>query len=139
MNIQGTRRFALLTIGVVAAALAGPARAETPEEFFKGKVVSIYVGLSPGGGYDLNARLVAKYLGKYIPGNPTVVVKNMPGAGGLVMTNFVANVPPKDGLSIGAPQRGVPFEPLLGDASNSKFDPRSGSNGTPRCGAPIDR
>ncbi len=121
MQTHKARMLAVLAAGVVAAA-TGPAFAQTPAEFYKGKTVSVYVGLSPGGGYDLNARLVAKYLGRYIPGQPTVVVKNMPGAGGLMMTNFVANVPPKDGLHIGAPQRGVPFEPLLGDAANAKFD-----------------
>ncbi len=97
--------------------------AQTPEQFFKDKTITFYVGLSPGGGYDQNARLVAKYFGKYVPGNPTVVVKNMPGGGGMVMTNYVANVAPKDGLHIGAPQRGIPFEPLLGDASHAKYDP----------------
>ncbi len=125
MHTHKARILAVLSAGVIAAAATSPALAETPAEFFKGKTVSVYVGLSPGGGYDLNARLVAKYLGRYIPGQPTVIVKNMPGAGGLVMTNYVANVPPKDGLHIGAPQRGVPFEPLLGDASNAKFDPRT--------------
>jgi tripartite-type tricarboxylate transporter receptor subunit TctC len=65
---------------------------------------------------------VARHIGKYIPGNPQVIVRNMPGGGGLVMTNYVANVANKDGLHIGAPQRGIPFEPLLGDHSNSKFD-----------------
>jgi tripartite-type tricarboxylate transporter receptor subunit TctC len=113
---------AVLAAGVLAAA-AVPTAAQTPEQFFKGQTVTIYVGLSVGGGYDQNARLVAKHLGKYIPGQPTVVVKNMPGGGGLVMTNYVANVAPKDGLHIGAPQRGIPFEPLLGDASNAKYDP----------------
>jgi tripartite-type tricarboxylate transporter receptor subunit TctC len=100
-----------------------PALAQTPAEFYKDKQVTFYVGLSPGGGYDLNARLVARYIGRYIPGQPQVIVKNMPGGGGIVMTNYVANVSPKDGLHIGAPQRGVPFEPLLGDASHAKFDP----------------
>ena len=99
--------------------------AETPAEFYKGKTVTIYVGLSPGGGYDTNARLVGRYLGKYLPGNPSVVVRNMPGAGGLVMTNHVANVAAADGTNIGAPQRGVPFEPLLGQASKAKFDART--------------
>jgi tripartite-type tricarboxylate transporter receptor subunit TctC len=105
------------------AAAAVPASAQTPEQFYKGKTITFYVGLSPGGGYDLNARLVAKYFGKYVPGNPTVIVKNMPGGGGLVMTNSVANAMDKDGLHIGAPQRGIPFEPLLGDASHAKYDP----------------
>jgi tripartite-type tricarboxylate transporter receptor subunit TctC len=116
---------AVLAASVITAIAAGPAIAQTPAEFFKDKQLTFYVGLSPGGGYDLNARLVAKYIGRYIPGQPQVIVKNMPGGGGLVMTNFVGNVSPKDGLHIGAPQRGVPFEPLLGDASNAKFDPRT--------------
>ena len=87
--------------------------AQSPAEFFKDKTVTFYVGLSAGGGYDVNARLVARHIGKYIPGNPQVIVRNMPGGGGLVMTNYVANVAHKDGLHIGAPQRGIPFEPLL--------------------------
>ena len=113
---------AILAAGFLAAA-AIPAQAQTPEQFFKGKTLTFYVGLSPGGGYDQNARLVAKYFGKHVPGNPTVVVKNMPGGGGLVMTNYVANVAEPDGLHVGAPQRGIPFEPLLGDASHAKYDP----------------
>jgi len=115
--------LAILAAGIAAAAVTSPALAQSPEEFYKGQTVTIYVGLSVGGGYDSNARLVARYIGKYIPGQPQVVVKNMPGGGGLVMTNSVANAAPKDGLHIGAPQRGIAFEPLLGDASNAKFDP----------------
>ena len=110
---------------MMALTLAQPAAAQAPAEFFKGKTLTIYVGLSAGGGYDMNARLLSRHIGKYIPGNPTVVVRNMPGAGGLVMTNHVANVSPKDGLHLGAPQRGVPFEPLLGQDSKAKFDPRT--------------
>jgi tripartite-type tricarboxylate transporter receptor subunit TctC len=117
------RRTAILAAVVLATVAAGDAFAQTPTEFYKDKQVTFYVGLSPGGGYDLNARLVARYIGRYIPGQPQVIVKNMPGVGGLLMTNFVANVSAKDGLHIGAPQRGVPFEPLLGDASHAKFDP----------------
>jgi tripartite-type tricarboxylate transporter receptor subunit TctC len=109
------------TLGTIAAAMSASS-AQIPAEFFKDKTVTFYVGLSAGGGYDVNARLVARHIGRYIPGNPQVIVRNMPGGGGLVMTNYVANVAPKDGLHIGAPQRGIPFEPLLGDHSNSKFD-----------------
>lgn len=123
MSIHTVRAITTLAASVVAAALAVPAKAQTPAEFFKDKTVTIYVGLSAGGGYDQNARLVARHLGKYIPGNPQVIVRNMPGGGGLVMTNYVANVTAKDGLHIGAPQRGIAFEPLLGDASHAKFDP----------------
>jgi tripartite-type tricarboxylate transporter receptor subunit TctC len=120
MQLQATRLIAAL--GVVAAAASTPSFAQSPAEFYKDKTITFYVGLSAGGGYDVNARLVARHIGKYIPGNPQVIVRNMPGGGGLVMTNFVANVANKDGLHIGAPQRGIPFEPLLGDHSNAKFD-----------------
>ncbi len=105
--------------------LASPAVAQSPVDFYKGKTVTIYVGLSAGGGYDTNARLVGRHIGKHIPGTPTVVVRNMPGAGGLVMTNHVSQAAAADGTNIGAPQRGVPFEPLLGQASKAKFDPRT--------------
>ena len=108
-----------------AIVLATPAVAQSPVDFYKGKTVTIYVGLSAGGGYDTNARLVGRHIGRYIPGTPTVVVRNMPGAGGLVMTNHVAQAATADGTNIGAPQRGVPFEPLLGQASKAKFDPRT--------------
>ena len=119
-----SRRLAglLAAIGFAAAA-AVPAFAQGVEDFYKDKTLTIYVGLSAGGGYDHNARLLAKHIGKYVPDQPGVVVRNMPGGGGLVMTNFVANVAPRDGLHIGAPQRGIPFEPLLGDASHAKYDP----------------
>jgi tripartite-type tricarboxylate transporter receptor subunit TctC len=113
---------AVAVVGIIAAMAGSPSFAQSPAEFFKDKTVTFYVGLSAGGGYDVNARLVAKHIGKYIPGNPQVIVRNMPGGGGLVMTNYVANVSAKDGLHVGAPQRGIPFEPLLHDASNAKFD-----------------
>lgn len=121
MSTWVSRMLAVAGTGALFAAMH-PAAAQTPEEFYKGKTVTFYVGLSPGGGYDINARLTARYIGKYIPGNPQVVVRNMPGGGSLVMTNFVANVPARDGLHIGAPQRGIPLEPLLGDASNARYD-----------------
>lgn len=120
------RTTGLLAAGVLAlAAFCQPADAQSPADFYKGKTVTVYVGLSPGGGYDTNARLLAKYIGRYIPGNPTIIVKNMPGGGGLVMTNYVSNVAPPDGLAIGAPQRGIPFEPLINSATaaKTKFDP----------------
>src|SRR5215212_2951315 len=122
MPISVSHVYVILVTAVLSVMMGTPTFAQSPAEFFKDKQITFYVGLSPGGGYDLNARLVAKYIGRYIPGQPQVIVKNMPGGGGLVMTNYVANVSPKDGLHIGAPQRGVPFEPLLGDASNAKFD-----------------
>jgi len=118
-------RSGLASGAILIAGASLPAAAQSPAEFYKGKTVTIFVGLSAGGGYDTNARLVGRHIGKYIPGNPNVLVRNMPGAGGLVMTNHVANAAAADGTNIGAPQRGVPFEPLLGQASKAKFDSRT--------------
>jgi len=112
----------MVTTLAASAAFVSPAFSQAPAEFFAGKTVTVYVGLSAGGGYDQNARLVARHIGKHLPGSPTFVVRNMPGGGGLVMMNYVAGVAPRDGLHIAAPQRGVPFEPLLGSASHAKFD-----------------
>lgn len=73
----------------------------------------MYVGSDAGAGYDAYARLIARHLGKYIPGAPTIIVRNMPGAGSLTMANFLVNQAPKDGTSIGAPQSSVAVERLL--------------------------
>ena len=118
------KRFGWIMSGVAMSALcAGAAQAQDASKFYADKTLTYYVGLSAGGGYDQNARLVARYIDKYIPGKPTIIVRNMPGGGGLVMTNFVSGAAPKDGLHIAVPQRGVPFEPLLGKDSHAKFDP----------------
>lgn len=82
-------------------------------KFYQGKQLTMMVGSDVGGGYDIYARTVARHLGRYIPGQPTLVVQNMPGAGSLKMTNHVANLAAKDGTVIGAPQNGVAFEPVL--------------------------
>ncbi len=99
-------RDALLTMAVLATA-PGAARAADPavEAFYKTRPVELYVGTTPGGGYDLYARVVARFLGKHIPGNPAVVVKNMPGAGQLTMSNWLFRAAPRDGTVIAmAPQ-----------------------------------
>jgi tripartite-type tricarboxylate transporter receptor subunit TctC len=127
MIVRGAQVLSVLAAGAMTTMIvAAPVQAtetQTPEQFYTGKTITFYVGLSAGGGYDLNARLVARYIGKYIPGHPNVIVKNMPGGGSLVMANYLANVGLKDGLSIGAPQRGIPFEPLLAEESHAKYDP----------------
>jgi len=83
-------------------------------DFYKGKSVTLVVSSSPGGGYDIMARMIAKYLGRHIPGNPRIVVSNMPGAGGIVAMNYFYRNAPKDGTFIGGMQNNTPFEPLLG-------------------------
>jgi tripartite-type tricarboxylate transporter receptor subunit TctC len=100
----------------------GPAPAQSPADFYKGQTVTLILSSAPGGGYDAVARTLAQHLPKHIPGNPTVVVKNMAGAGGIVAANFLYNVAPKDGLTIGGLQNNVPFEPLYG-TKEANFDP----------------
>jgi tripartite-type tricarboxylate transporter receptor subunit TctC len=95
-------RFSLLATGFFFASTAtGVAQAQSVADFYRGKTVHVLIGVSPGGEYDLQARLVARHIGKHIPGNPTVVAQNMTGAGGLNMANYLAAVAPKDGTYIG--------------------------------------
>lgn len=89
--------------------------------FYRGKQVRLLIGYSAGGGYDTYARILARHIGKHIPGNPTVVPQNMPGAGSLTLTNFLYNVAPKDGTVFGIIARGMAMEPLLGGAG-TQFD-----------------
>jgi tripartite-type tricarboxylate transporter receptor subunit TctC len=117
----------LLRIAAAAAVLAlagAPALADAVADFFKGKVVNLVVGYGSGGGYDVYGRLVAAHLGKYIPGNPTVVVQNMPGAGSLRSVNYLYNTAPKDGTTIATFARDMPLLGLIGNNPNVRFDPR---------------
>jgi tripartite-type tricarboxylate transporter receptor subunit TctC len=94
-------------------ALALPAVAQTPADFYKGKTINLVVGSDPGSGYDAYARLLSRHLGKHIPGNPAFVVQNQLGAGSITMVNSVANTGARDGTVIGAPQSSVVVERLL--------------------------
>jgi tripartite-type tricarboxylate transporter receptor subunit TctC len=91
------------------------------ESFFQGKQVRIVVGLSSGGGYDRAARLVSRYIGKYIPGNPDVLVQNMPGASSVIAANYVAGVAKADGLTILASHNNLYLSQLAGH-KEVKFD-----------------
>jgi tripartite-type tricarboxylate transporter receptor subunit TctC len=93
--------------------MAGAAEAQTPEQFYRGKTVTIVVGFGPGGGYDYYARLFARYAAKYIPGQPSIVPQNMPGAGSLVATNYVYNIAPKDGTALGIVAQGLAVDEAL--------------------------
>jgi tripartite-type tricarboxylate transporter receptor subunit TctC len=90
-------------------------------EFFHGRQVQIIVGYGVGGGYDLYARVLARRLGAYLPGNPTIIVQNMPGAGSLRAANFVHSVAPKDGATIAAVDRQIALSASLGYAANMQF------------------
>ena len=108
------RIFRYLAVAALVLAPATAARAaDDVASFYQGKQITMLVGSDVGGGYDTYARLVAHHLGGHIPGRPTFVVQNMAGSGSLKMTNYVANVAPKDGTVIGAPQNGIAFEPVF--------------------------
>ena len=92
------------------------------QDFFAGKTVTLVVGYQAGSLYDTNARFVARHLARFIPGNPTVIVRNMPGAGTLTAANNVANLAPKDGTTIALIARGMSIEPLLG-GQGVRFEP----------------
>nr|TFG53066.1 MAG: hypothetical protein E4H34_04190 [Hyphomicrobiales bacterium] len=121
LNLQ--RTFGVLGLAALALQPSLPSSAQTPEEFYSGKVVSLYIGYPAGGGYDVYGRVVAHHFGKHIPGHPTVIPVNMEGAGSLRLTNWLFNAAPRDGTALGIVNHGVPFEPLLGNKEFAQFDP----------------
>ena len=93
-----TACFTALVVAILAAIL--PSRASAEENYFAGKTITIIIPIGPGGAYDAYARLVARHLGRHIPGNPTVIAQNMPGAGGVIASNYVYNIAPQDGATL---------------------------------------
>jgi tripartite-type tricarboxylate transporter receptor subunit TctC len=122
------RSTAILRTFVTAALVswfAGGAVAQSGvEDFYRGKQITLIVGYGPGGGYDITARLVARYLGKFIPGHPDVLVQNMPGAGSMRAANFTYVNAPKDGTAFALIARDMPLLGLLGVDRNVHFDVR---------------
>ncbi|MFM1815508.1 MAG: hypothetical protein RLZ98_2203 [Pseudomonadota bacterium] len=113
-----------LSLTCLQPSLTSTQAAETPADFYKGKKIKMFVGSKPGGGYDGYARHVTRHIGKYIPGNPTFIVQNMPGGGGMRVTNFLYNIADKDGTAMGVIQRGLLVSPLLETRNlEMKFDP----------------
>lgn len=111
-----SRRIFAVTALAGSAALALPAaHAQEGGEFYKGKTVSIVVGIEQGTGFDLYGRALARHMGRHIPGSPNIIVTNMPGASGLIAFNWLANVAPKDGTAFGIGSFSVPFEPMFGN------------------------
>jgi tripartite-type tricarboxylate transporter receptor subunit TctC len=112
----------MIRINILAAlALLAAAPAAAQDEPFRGKTVNLYIGFSAGGAYDLYARTVARHIGRYLPGHPTVVPQNMAGAGSLRLANYVYSVAPKDGTAFATMGRGAAFGPLFGQPGGS-FD-----------------
>jgi tripartite-type tricarboxylate transporter receptor subunit TctC len=101
MSIRRTLLAASMAMTVAMLAGGLPASAQSPEQFYKGKTIRIMLGHPPGGSYDLYARLAADFMGKDIPGNPTIIVEHRPGGGGVVATQFFYHQAPKDGTVMG--------------------------------------
>jgi tripartite-type tricarboxylate transporter receptor subunit TctC len=119
-----TRSAFLATAAALGAVvMASGARADSVADFYKGKDLTINIGYGAGGGYDTTTRIFARHLGKHIPGNPTVIVQNMPGAGSMVAANHAFNVAPKDGSILAVFASSTALEPLFGNP-RAKYDPR---------------
>ena len=121
MKHRTWKRLSLLA--AVSGALLWPTFGfgQPAAEFYKGKTLTLVVSDAAGGGYDIMARTVAKYLGNHLPGSPRIIVQNMPGAGGIVAMNYLYTTAPKDGTMIAAVDNNTPVEPLLG-TPEAKYD-----------------
>jgi tripartite-type tricarboxylate transporter receptor subunit TctC len=115
----GAALYAVLLVATTVSA-------EPVEDFYRGKTIELAIGAAPGGGYDVAGRTLANHLGRHVPGNPVIVVRNMPGATGLIMTNYLYSVAKRDGTAIGMPTSNILLEPRLKlvspDGNNVKFD-----------------
>ena len=112
-----------VSCAIAVLAFAGSAAAQSPApDFYKDRTISLLIGFGSGGGNDVWARLIARHIGRHIPGNPNVIAQNVPGAGGLALANQIYNVSPKDGTVLASVSRGIPLEPLFG-GQGTNFDP----------------
>src|SRR5581483_3957769 len=132
-------RFRMASSVVALAALSLLATGTEAAEYYAGKTIELIVGGGPGGGYDIYARTVGRHLGRHIPGEPTIIVKNMPGAGSGKAAQYISNIAPKDGTSIAGIMPGAIMSPLLDDRTAPLFDPTkvnyvgTANNGTRVC------
>ncbi len=117
-------RMALAPLPLVALFIGtcvAQAKADAITDFYQTRTITVVVSSSAAGGYDTLARVVARHIGRHLPGNPVFIVRNMPGAGGMTATNFLYNNAEKDGSVIGLVQNNTPFEPLFG-AKEARYD-----------------
>jgi hypothetical protein len=120
--MRKTTRWVLIAVPVLALALAGESSAQA-QDFYKDKTLTVIVGYSPGGSFDLYARVLARYIGRYLPGNPSRIVENMTGAGGLIAANHLYNRAKPDGLTIGAWASPLVLQHIMGNDA-AQFDGR---------------
>jgi len=116
LRALGIAALTFLAFGTKAARAADPIA-----DFYSGKSLQLVIGYAPGGGYDVYARALARHMARHIPGNPSIVVQNMPGAGSLKAANYLYNIAPKDGSAFGGFSRGAFLEPLLGRAEGVQY------------------
>jgi len=120
-------------------ALAAPATSSSAGDYYAGKSIDLLIGAPPGGGYDIYARALARHYGRHIPGQPTIVAKNMPGAASARAAGFISTLAPKDGTAIAALMPGGVVGPLLDEKAETLFDPTkvlylgTANNGTRIC------
>jgi tripartite-type tricarboxylate transporter receptor subunit TctC len=124
MSAKATMQGVLLAVNLSVCLVAGAAAQEDPAKFFAGKSIDFIIGSAPGGGYGTYAMLLTRHIGKHLPGQPKVVGRNLPAAGSLVAANLLYNKSPKDGTTFGALFMGALMEPLIGDKTQTQFDPR---------------
>lgn len=110
-------------MGAVAVSLMGTAQADPIADFYRGRTVTVFAGSTAGGTYDLYARTIARHLGAHLPGAPTVIVQNMPGAASLVAAGHVYNVAPQDGTAMAGLASTLPLQPLIDPNAAQKIDP----------------
>lgn len=123
MRIWMAAGIGVLALGAMApGVMTSTASADPIEDFYKAKGLTIDVGSDPGGGYDTYGRLVARQIGRFLPGNPNIVVKNMPGASGMRLANHIYAKADKDGSEIGIVQNTVVLEPMMGNAA-AQYEP----------------
>jgi tripartite-type tricarboxylate transporter receptor subunit TctC len=111
-----------VAVALVAMALSGQAAAQDAAAFYRGKTIELVIGYPPAGSNDIYGRIVARHLGKFIPGQPAIIVRNMPGAGSLLAANHLYNRAPRDGTIIGVVSAGIPLQARLGHPQ-ARFEP----------------
>src|ERR1700756_2625842 len=108
---------------IVALLLTGVAQADEVADFYKGKRINLIVSYGTGGGYDVYARVLARHMSKHIPGNPNIIIQNMPGAGSLRGANYIYNVAARDGTVFGTFARNIALIGQLKTNQNVQYDP----------------
>jgi tripartite-type tricarboxylate transporter receptor subunit TctC len=125
-SASGRSGIRFLFAAWIACTFGTSVAAQSPKDFYASHQVNLYVGSSAGGPYDAYARLIGLYMEKYLPGSPHIIVRNMPGAGGIVAANFLVNAAEKDGASFALLQREAPMDPLMsGTETKAQYDPLS--------------